>query len=73
MLQQRFQSLPGKHRFQTASLSRGAPERRHTRAQHRNRKQSKTQKPEEMGTQYLCQGQSIRYGEQFQYGAFPLR
>ena len=28
---------------------------------------------QEAGTQYLCQGLSIRIGEQSQYGAFPLR
>ena len=39
----------------------------------RETEQRKTQKPEEMGTQYLCQGLSIRIGEQFQYGAVPLR
>ncbi len=44
------------------------------KSERRNRReQRKTQKPEEMGTQYLCQGLSIRIGEQFQYGAVPLR
>lgn len=72
-LQQRFQSLPGEHRVQTASLSRGRLSGGTQELSTETEKQSKTQKPEEMGTQYLCQGQSIRFGEQFQYGAFPLQ
>ena len=70
MLHRRFQEM----QVPDSIIEQRAPIWRHTQIRAQEQKRAtQTQKPDEVGTQYLCQGLSIRIGEQFQYGAVPLR